>query len=95
MSNKFTNFIALDSECQLKENIGVLMFFQISNKSDIHNININWWKVQDIQNLNYLMTQMSVLRQWFNKIVLKIQLEHIFSICALVFTKFYDRNGYW
>ena len=41
MSNKFTNFIALDSECQLKENIGVLMFFQISNKSDIHNININ------------------------------------------------------
>ena len=41
MSNKFTNFIASDSECQLKENIGVLMSFQISNKSAIHNININ------------------------------------------------------
>ena len=87
MSNKFTNFIALDSECQLKENIGVLMFFQKRNKSDIHNMNINWWKVQGMQNLNYFLTRMSVLRQWFNEIVLKIQLKHNSSIRILVFSK--------
>ena len=52
--------------------------------------------------LKLLLTQMSVLRQWFNKIALKIQSKHISSIRVLVFTKvsdvyilyrFYDMYG--
>ena len=50
-------------------------------------ISIDGWKVQDIHNLNSLLTQMSVLKQWFNKIVLKIQLKHISCIYILVFSK--------